>query len=275
MRKRKLLLIAVAVSVCFPYCLQTCAEEGAKVDLEKYSLKKSVVLPGISDASGLTYNPITKTLFMVLNGSCVILELGLDGTVKRTIRTKGFNDLEGIVWVEGDTYFVGEERRFRLARVTIKADTRRLDYADAKTYQIEPPGKNKGLEGLTYDADKKVFYVVKERSPRKFLRVKIPPKGNAAEIKPVFDIETRNMRISDLSGIHFDRRTKHFLVVSHESRCVVECNDRAEECSRLSLKAGASGMKKDAPQAEGVTMDDKGNLYICSEPNILYILTRK
>ncbi|MBW6114298.1 SdiA-regulated domain-containing protein, partial [Pseudomonas aeruginosa] len=38
----------------------------------------------------------------------------------------------------------------------------------------------------------------------------------------------------------------------------------------LTLRGGNHGLTDDVPQAEGLAMDDRGSLYVVSEPNLFY-----
>lgn len=42
----------------------------------------------------------------------------------------------------------------------------------------------------------------------------------------------------------------------------------------IGLNPGLNGLNDQIPQAEGVTVDNEGNLYIVSEPNLLYRFQR-
>lgn len=74
---------------------------------------------------------------------------------------------------------------------------------------------------------------------------------------------------TDLSGLHFDRKSKHLLILSDESKLLTEA-DGDQTISYLELEKVWHGLKQSIPQAEGVTLDDDGNLYIISEPNLFY-----
>lgn len=58
------------------------------------------VINGIShNTSGITWNPITGTLFGVINNPPQVFELNLDGELLRLIELTGFDDVEAIRWV--------------------------------------------------------------------------------------------------------------------------------------------------------------------------------
>ncbi len=64
-----------------------------------------------ANASGLTFNPLSQTLLVVFNRPARIMELGLDGSKKRTITLHGFNDTEGMTHIRHNIFAVLEERR--------------------------------------------------------------------------------------------------------------------------------------------------------------------
>ena len=55
----------------------------------------------------------------------------------------------------------------------------------------------------------------------------------------------------------------------------MEINTEGRTVDRLYLTAGWSGLSEDIPQAEGIALDDAGDLYIVSEPNLFYRFTKK
>ena len=73
--------------------------------LDQYTLAKGpVVIGGVSqNASGLTYHAGRDSLFVVLDSPQRVVELGLDGSLKRKINLNKFEDTEGIVWMQGES----------------------------------------------------------------------------------------------------------------------------------------------------------------------------
>ena len=76
--------------------------------------------------------------------------------------------------------------------------------------------------------------------------------------------------VRDLSDLEYDKRTGHLLALSDESKLLLELGLDGKPISTLSLKKGQHGLTRSVPQAEGVAMDDKGTVYVVSEPNLFY-----
>ena len=229
------------------------------------------------NASGLAYSRKRKSLFLVVNRPPEIVELNLKGRVNRRIALSGFDYTEGITWIDGDWFAVVEERRGNLIVIEIAADTKSIDYAQGSKFSVDSaPLGNLGLEGLAYDSAEKRFFVVKEMVPKKIYEVRLPARKNdVAEATIPWDMEETGFGLKDLSGVHCDARTGHLLILSHESKCVVECTVDGREISRLYLEEGTAGLDHSFRQTEGITMDKKGNLYICGEPNAFHVFARK
>ncbi|WP_185030253.1 SdiA-regulated domain-containing protein, partial [Pseudomonas chlororaphis] len=65
-------------------------------------------------------------------------------------------------------------------------------------------------------------------------------------------------------------RTGHTLVLSADSHMLLELDETGEQVSFMTLLGGFNGLKDTIPRAEGVAMDEQGNLYMVSEPNLFY-----
>ncbi|MFC1452469.1 SdiA-regulated domain-containing protein [Verrucomicrobiota bacterium] len=253
-------------------------ETNSDAGLDQYKLRSGPIeVAGISEnLSGLTFNPNTGTLFAVVNAPARIVELELDGTPGREIPLNGFEDTEDITYVGGSTFALVEERRRTMCLVEIGEDTASVEYAEAEKMVVDPEAaENVGIEGLSYDFLNKRFFMVKEKDPRRIYVLSREDVGGEpdAVVRP-WDIEENSLGLDDLSAVHCDAESGHLFILSHESMCLVESTEEGAEISRLALSAGSAGLAEDVPQAEGVAMDDVGNLFICSEPNLIYVFSK-
>ncbi len=159
----------------------------------------------------------------------------------------------------------------------IEPGTTAIDRSNAEIITVDhTPDGNKGLEGISYDGDGHHFYVVKEKNPRRIYQLAWPTAANngAAPRQP-WNIQEESLSLKDLSDIYHHPATGNLLMLSDESATVVETTRDGKERGRLFLKKSRStGLIRDVRHAEGITMDGRGVLFICSEPNLLYLFTK-
>lgn len=255
-------------------------EDVDSVALERYTLQKGPIkINGpLKNFSGLTYSPFTESLFLVTNRPARVLELGLDGKRIRTINLHGFHDPEGITHIMENTFAVVEEEKGTFCTFEITPDTTSINREELRDAVLIAPRalRNKGLEGITYDPEQSLVYLVQEKSPRKLYQLPWPKKPHESpDISHPWDIQKNSFSLKDLAGIFYHPKSTHLLLLSDESSSVVETTLDGKEISRLSLMKGQPvGLLQDVPQAEGITMDSQGILYICSEPDFLYIFKK-
>lgn len=220
------------------------------------------------NASGLTFNPDTGTLFVVVNDPAKIVEVNRDGKALRSVDLVGFKDTEGIAHVGAGRFVVAEEERRTLCLFELDATTRVVRYADSRRLQIGAPAReNSGLEGVAYDPISQRLLTVKEKDPRRLLIVTGWTEATLAMNE--WDI-MNGIDVTDCSGLYFDPATGHLLILSDESRAVVQVDRDGRVMGRLPLGKKDHGLKAKIPKAEGVAMDDRRDLWICSEPDLLY-----
>lgn len=149
--------------------------EGLSLNLDQYRVEiEARPISGIDDdLSGLTYNTETHTLFSVLNGQPLIVELGLDGQMLRKIKVEGVRDMEGITHVDGKRYVVATESDQKLILLQIDNDTEAVDAAPAPQIGlgITSSGNNKDFEGVSWDDRNRRLLVAKERNPLKIIEI--------------------------------------------------------------------------------------------------------
>lgn len=257
----------------------TIRAENSGSSLAAYKLQgKPIVIQSIADdASGITFNRKTGTLFVIENDAPSIRELSMTGKELRSIALPGFNDAEGITWIEDDTFGIVEERRRKLVIITLPTNITNVPYSSAKqNILIEPtPYKNVGLEGVAYDQKNDRLFIVKEKQPRRIYELK-NWRNTSKAIKPThpWNADKISHGISDMAGICVDPQSGNLLILSDESRCIIECTPKGKEIARLPLTTDHAGLSANIPQPEGITLGPDGTLYICSEPNLLYIFRK-
>ncbi|OEC33688.1 Uncharacterized protein YjiK [Pseudomonas cuatrocienegasensis] len=239
-------------------------------------------IPGLEDdVSALTFDPDRRSLFTVTNQNSELIELSLDGQVLRRIRLLHFGDPEAVEYISQGVYVITDESRQRLIKVRVDDSTQTLDAEQSQqlTLALSNEDDNKGFEGLAYDRAGERLFVAKERDPLRIYEVLGFPQLDGAGPVTNVDITDDQARdaglfVRDLSSLQFDAATGHLLALSDESRLVVEMDAEGKPLSTLSLLQGQQGLKASVPQAEGLTMDDKGTLYLISEPNLFYVFDK-
>ena len=129
--------------------------------------------------------------------------------------------------------------------------------------------KNKGLEGVSYDARSDTLYAVREDKPPAVFRIHpFLADGRSQTEDWALDLDG----FEDLSDTFFESSTGWLWLLSHESQVAAAFGARGERVVEVSLKGGRHGLPEDIVQAEGIVRDRDGTLYICSEPNQVYRL---
>ena len=253
--------------------------ENEGIGLANYRLLRGPIrIEGVrKDASGLAFWPKNQSLLVVVDKPATVVEIDLTGRLRRRIKLRGFEDVEGITHVKDNQFALVEERRYELCLIEIGPETKRIDRANAATIRLEDKtDDNDGLEGVAFDPHRRRFFCVKEKRPRGVYEIPWGPEpgkfGNPT--RPWIAEEKANWQLDDLSDLHFDAASGHLLVLGDQSSAVVECTPEGKMISRLSLAAGSAGLDATIPKAEGITMDASARLYVCSEPNLLYVFSR-
>ncbi|MDX1368323.1 SdiA-regulated domain-containing protein [Pseudomonas sp.] len=255
--------------------------ENRSLWLPEYRVKiDAKAVPGVSDnLSGLTYDERRDQLWAVVNNPEELLALSTEGEVLARYPLSGFSDVEGITYLGDNLLLLAEERNQALLVVEVPAQPGALFREDyrALTLSIEA-GDNQGFEGAGYDRAGDRLFVVKEHSPRKLYEI----RGLKSSIEGDFNLEVidreawiENVFATDLSSVHYDERTGHLALLSDESKVLMELDGKGKLISFRSLLGGFAGLQDSVAQGEGMTFDDRGNLYLVSEPNLFYKFERK
>lgn len=250
---------------------ESTAERSESVWLPDYQADiDAKPLPGMDDdeASDVAFNPSTRTLFAVMGKHPILVELSLEGDVLRKIPLNGWNNPEGVAVLEDGYLAITDERMHDLTVVKVDAQTTALNHDDFQSHDLGPSVKsNKGFEGLAWDPMRQRLVIGEERPPKLYswnTDGRSPLKGDKQPL-PSNELDLRN-----LSALAVDPRTGHLLVLSADSNMLLELDEQGQQVSFMTLLGGFNGLRNTIPRAEGVTMDDKGNLYMVSEPALFY-----
>ncbi|MDZ4335261.1 MAG: SdiA-regulated domain-containing protein [Pseudomonas sp.] len=253
------------------------AEQQASIWLPGYkAVLQGKPLQGLEgdEVSGLTYNPESDTLFTVTGKYPQLIELTLDGQVMRRIDLHGFSNPEGVEMLADGRLAIIDERKRTLTTFKLGALTRSLEFADLASFDLGfIDAGNKGFEGIAWDSRNERVLLGKERGPLGLFSMPFP--GEDGAVGALEPLSSGHLFLRDISSLSYDARTGHALVLSDESRLLLEVNEQGEPVSFISLARGMNGLHQGIGQAEGVTMDAAGNIYIVSEPNLFYVLHKE
>lgn len=229
--------------------------------------------------SSIVYDHDQDRLLAISNGPSELVALNKVGEIIAHYPLVGFGDIEGIDYMGDGLVVMADERAQELSFIQLPSQPGELNIKDAQylSLGINLNG-NKGFEGVSYDAANDRLFVVKERDPRQLYEV----TGIKASLAGGLQLRINDLThwidqkvfATDLSAVHFDPVTGHLAILSDESKLLVELSGEGKFVSFRTFLGGFSDLKKTAPQAEGVTMDRDGNLYMVSEPNLFYMFSK-
>jgi uncharacterized protein YjiK len=239
------------------------------------------------EASGVTYNWDTDSLFVVGDGGTSVTQVSKTGQLIDTMtlppggspQLTEFYDTEGITYIGGGKFVMTEERDRQLVRFTYVAGGT-LTRAASDTVKLGTSIGNVGLEGLTNDPTTGGFIVVKEKDPLGLFQTGIDWTAHTATNGSPTTDESTNLfdpalvGTTDLSDVFALSNlttltgpdTSHLLIISQESGRIVEVDRAGTVSSSLTIPNDPGNPLSIPDQThEGVTMDDDGNLYEVSE----------
>lgn len=215
--------------------------------------------------SGITYSPVTGTIFGVRNvssGQSATYEWDLAGNLLRTITHSNFTDTEGICWMYGDTFAISEENPVnRITIVTIVDGQTTLDRNDflATSFSTGISAGNLGVEGSGYDGIRDLLYFTTEK-PVAGLWQLFSMNPSTGAVAVICDITaTVGAVTTDISDIYYDWRTEHVFLLSHENSKVIEINLSGTVIRQLTITGFT--------QPEGLAFNEtKEFMFITGEP---------
>lgn len=269
------------------YWLQTALDrddwESRGMQLLRYRVVvEARPVAGVADnLSGLAFDADRDVLWGVINNPEELVSLDRDGNLLSQHALSGFTDVEGVAYLGDDLLVVAEERSHALLVIPVPRDSRGvIDRSTGRGLTLGIDARdNDGFEGLAYDRQEDRLFVVKEHSPMKLYEI----RGLRQSVMGNFNLEVidrqdwvdRSVMATDLSSVEYDPGTGHLVLLSDESKLLMELDGKGKLVGYRSLFSGFAGLKDSVPQGEGLTFDPHGDLYLVSEPNLFYRFRRE
>ncbi|EJC5187869.1 YjiK family protein [Salmonella enterica] len=252
------------------YVYQLILKYGDKPSALALSSYKAVIqqkpVAGVeSNLSGLTYSAEDRMLFAVINNPPELVWLTTEGQLVGRMPLQCIHDPESIAWSGGNQFQIGSEKDGAVYKTQVDIQRGTMQIISMVKLEGYDKAKNKGLEGTAWDAKNERLYAAKERKPIMIKEVEMSKNGITRALPSAITAS-----VSDVSGLEYHAPTNSLLVLSDESKMILEVSSEWRVRDRLFLTAEWSGLRDDIPQPEGIAMDNENNLYIVSEPNLFY-----
>ncbi len=261
---RKLLLgAAVAASLT-----AATSVSAAGLDLSKYQVVSSHTLaPEASEASAVTYNWDTGTLFVLGDEGDALVEVDKQGNKLGVMTLTGFDDTEGLAYIGGGKFVITEERLQDAYVLSYTADGT-VARGGLPSVSLGPTVGNIGIEGVSFDRTSGKFFAVKEKSPQAVYEVGMDFVAGSASVTSLFTPALGALDLSDVAVLssvpmlagHPD--ASNLLIFSQESAVLMEVSRSGDKLSTFDFSALSEN-------AEGVTIDYDGNIYVVAETTLV------
>jgi uncharacterized protein YjiK len=264
--------LAGAAALCVPLLAPMLAHGAVNsLDLSNYQLAGTYSMSFVGEASAVTWNQSTGTLFVVGDEGEQIVEVSTTGSLISSMNLSGFDDTEGLTHIGGDQFVIVEERLQDVYQLTYTAGGT-VSRGSLASRSLGATVGNIGIEGISYDPSSGDFFTVKEKDPQQVNRAHLDFVGSNTTVTSQF---TPNLGVADLSDIQAlstvmtpgSADAANLLVFSQESARLLEIDRAGAILSQFNFDGLSS-------TAEGVTIDADGAIYIVGEEptSTLYVL---
>jgi uncharacterized protein YjiK len=240
------------------------------------------------EASSVTYNWDTDSLFIVGDGSTAIVQVSKTGVLIDTMtlaqgnspQGTEFFDTEGITYIGNGQFVLAEERDRQLVKFTYVPGGI-LNRSDTQTVKIGTFVNNIGTEGLSFDPLTNGYIVLKEIAPIGIFQTGIDFNvGTATNGSPttdnsinLFDPALLNLSdvadvfaLSNIPALSTSNLYENILVLSQENAKIVNVNRSGVISSSLTIVSDIDNpLDVASQQHEGLTMDRDYKLYVVNE----------
>lgn len=264
--------------ISYQVVIFSCAYESS-IDLSAYSPENNVS-GGSCEYSGLAVSPVDSASFITVDNGAATSEILNDSGVDLgglAFTGLAASDLEGISHLYNNYYVLVEEDLGSVIYFYYDYSSNQQTFtaSDVSVEYISSVASNSfGMEGVTYNPLSNKIYAVKEKFPMTILEWDAPVFSTSnttiTGLNNPFDLQAKAVneyQITDVSGLfHLNQSSdlsgtetgSHILLLSQESKLVLEIDLQGNEISRLEIPQ--------INQAEGIGFKE-GKIYIVSEAN--------
>ena len=242
-------------SIRFPYEWLDVQGFGGDIDQQNFV-----------EPSGICFHPQRKTLFVVSDEG-EIAEIETDGTPVFNLKIPG--DLEGVTVnpQSGLLYIVCEGRDVIIEfdpdkkEVIRKFPMNREFEGDPNFLQKQEGGYDNGIESIAFVSDENhpeggTFYIGNQWDPSCIMEVLVPLKSSQTETAEARIIRVLPFKMDDPAAMYYDSKTRLLNVVSDADNILVEITLEGKLVNEYAFLGD---------NQEGITLDDKGYLYIAQD----------
>jgi uncharacterized protein YjiK len=233
------------------------------------------------EASAVTWNKDTNTLFMLGDGGGYIMETTLTGTPIGYMKlpTGGspqgneFYDPEGLTYIGGGKFVMTEERYRTAVQFSYVAGST-LQRAQTSTVKLATTVGNTGLEGITLDPLTGGYIFVNETSgtgaSQNIFQTQInfaagtASNGSATTVNNTSLFAPANVGFASLNDV-YALGNVYGPGVSGYQNLLVLSHGAVKEMTRAGAVAGSLTLSGAGYEVEGITMDASGLIYLVSD----------
>ncbi|MFM9957185.1 MAG: SdiA-regulated domain-containing protein [Phycisphaerales bacterium] len=243
------------------------------LNLANYSLTASYNLDPVlaSEASAVTFNWNTGTLFVLGDEGDAVVEVSTTGALLSSMTLTGFDDTEGLTFTGGGNFVITEERLQDAYSFTYTAGGA-ISRGSLANASIGPTVGNVGVEGISYDPRNGRFITVKEKTPQAVLDNTIT-FGFPGSVSST-SLFSPALGLLDLSDVQVLATVPSLIGTADEENLLVYSQESARllEVTRTGTVLSSFDLTG-IDNAEGVTIGADGTIYIVGENPTLYVLT--
>jgi uncharacterized protein YjiK len=231
-----------------------------------------------AEASGVTYDKDTDSLFVVGDGGTSVVQIAKsDGHVldSMTLNAGDFLDTEGITYVGGGKFVLVEER-LRQADLFTYVPGGTLRRADVQSVKLGATVGNVGIEGITFDAKSGGYIAVRQSQPTNIFQAAINFAGGSATasdgtpILPTTDnppvlFDAAKTGLSAFNDVFSFSNIVPSSAPDYDNVVVIGAPDGKIVKTDRTGKVSSSLYMSATAQNEGVTMGSDGTLYAVGE----------